>query len=180
MENILNQPGSWAFLFRQIMTISKLRCPFTHNRAHGWQGSCSEVLVSGFAGFQAYTYMSSPYSRSVHPTWHKAELSRCHTLREPLSSRFSSPNVSVYLSWCVPFLPGTGFMLASLLSLPSLDLKVPESRTRSLWDYGKNISIRDRRLRFSPDFTTHQLCNLSNLLDLSGHSSPLPIFFGSK
>lgn len=155
MENILNRPGSWAFLFRQIMTISKLRCPFTHNRAHRWQGSCSEALVSGFAGFQAYTYMSSPYSRSVHPTWPKAELSRRHTLGEPLSSRFSSLHVSVYLPWCVPFLPGTGFMLASLLSLPSLGLEVPESRTQSLWDHGENIGIRDRRLGSSPDFTTH-------------------------
>lgn len=44
MENILNRPGSCAFLFRQMMTISKLRSPFTHNRAHRWQGSY--LLVS--------------------------------------------------------------------------------------------------------------------------------------
>lgn len=155
MENILNWPGSCAFLFRQIMNISKLRSPFTHNHAHQWQGSYSESPASGFAGFQTYTYMSSPYSRSMHPTWHKAELSRCHTFREPLSSRFSSLSVSAYLYWCVPFLPGTGFMLASLLSLPSLDLELPESRTQSLWHHGENTGIRDGRLGSSPDFTTH-------------------------
>lgn len=154
MENTLNRPGSCAVLFRWIMSISKLRGPFTHKHAHRWQGSYSEALVSGFAGFQAYAFMSSAYSRSVHPTWHKAELSRCHTPRESLSSRFSSLSVSAYLSWCVPFLTGSGFMLASLLSLPSQDLELPESRTQSLWHHGENTGIRDRHLGSSPDFTT--------------------------
>lgn len=74
------------------------------------------------------------------------------------------------LSWLISldvslFFPDTDLMLASLLALPSLDLELPTGRD---YDLMVKTDTRDGPLGSSPGLTTPWLCDLSQLLNLSG------------
>lgn len=183
MENILNRPGSCAFLFRQIMNISKLRSPFTHNHAHRWQGSYSESLASGFAGFQTYTL-----THTCHLLIAEACILhgiRLNCLDVILSESPSLPDSAV--SGSLPIsLDASPFFLALALCLLHFCLCPPWT-----WSFLRakhrayDIVVKTQVLEtdaWVPVLTSlHTSCATSaTYWTFLGTVPPLPIFFGSK